>query len=285
MKGYFSRIARQSGLRIAGQSTASAARPATQPPLPLEREEVVMVPPSFGEAPSHVLSRRTPEEGSVIGGLNETRLQDSPAANTARESRTEHTTEPSAARTSDEGKIESPVDGETIPATVQGRVQVNQTRVESGPEDGPKPSRKSKKDFFSQTAEIIGGRDLQRSEAQSVVIREIQEWAASGWNDAAMLEAPTVDESLDDVDIRSKVIETGAGVIRIMDERTTEQPSEVRDIRNASSIEESTFDLSIGSVTVVIEGEQTASSKPTHVQQHDQPVARTTPPRLRRSYL
>ena len=295
MKGYFSRIARQSGLRIAGQQTAQAegARPPLAPTAPLEREEVVMLPPSHDQ--NQTLSRRTPEEGSVIHGQG--------SMNTG--STGEVTSQGSTARlgalpaedTAGSDPIvhgEGSTSGQSLPpgSTVTGQTartaqEAGEAQVDYAGELHSEHLRKAdEKEFFSTTAEIIAGRQVERSEAQSVVIREIQEWIASG--SSSPLIAGSGDENAPFVEPshRSTDTDIAAGVIRILDEKEPGHAAESRDARTASSVEESTFDLSIGSVTVVIEGEPASHVPPQQPARRSEHAAeRKTYPRLRRSYL
>jgi len=229
MKGYLSRIASQSGLRFSPKgavSPRSASEPhAGSPPEPLDREETVLV---------------TPEPGSSRKKL---------------------------ALSSDESPV-SKASG-SAPAELVQSVLVEPSAITAQHEKlSPDPSRAvssepeaPEKHYFTRTAEIIGGRVAEPVEVQTILLREIQEWAAAGTGSAAA-EGTAVDKSVESVAFSSETIETNevvriaepeAGVVRIGEKRL---PASVP--QEASRIDEQRFDLSIGTISVVIEGGERA---------------------------
>jgi hypothetical protein len=121
------------------------------------------------------------------------------------------------------------------------------------------PEKQPEKHYFTRTAEIIGGRVDEPVEVQTILLREIQEWAAAGTASEAA-EGTAADKSVESVAFSSETIETKevvrktepeAGVVRIGGKRLPASvPQEV------SRIDEQSFDLSIGTISVVIEGDE-----------------------------
>jgi hypothetical protein len=123
------------------------------------------------------------------------------------------------------------------------------------------PEKQPGKHYFTRTAEIIGGRVAKPVEVQTILLREIQEWAAAGTASEAA-EGTAVDKSVESVAFSSETFETKevvritepeGGVVRIGEKRL---PASVP--QEASRIDEQSFDLSIGTISVVIEGDERA---------------------------
>ena len=233
MKGYLSRISSQSGLRFSSKGAVSPRRAsephAGSPPKPLDREETVLV---------------TPEPGSSRKKL---------------------------ALSSDESLV-STASGSAPAELVQSVLVEPSTIIEQHEKLSPDPSRavstepeapekQPEKHYFTRTAEIIGGRVAEPVEVQTILLREVQEWAAAGTGSAAA-EGTAVDKSVESVAFSSETFETKevvriaepeAGVVRIGEKRL---PASVP--QEALRIEEQRFDLSIGTISVVIEGDERA---------------------------
>ena len=312
MKGYLSRIAHQSGVRIASQTGARAgevrATVKNAESLPIERDEVVMLPPTASSEVARTASLRTPEEGSVIAnklpgpGLKTSRepssqterplaaegIQQEPKRQATRDDRNPPQKILARSEETFSSITQTPtIEADVVKQTIAVENQPTFSKTDSDPAPAPGPEEK---DFFSKTVELIGGRSVERSEAQSIVIRELQEWVASGL-DAALPETIGLEATRhrDDED-QVKTLEPEPGVVRITGQRKRERRPEQPEQQAASHIEESTFDLSIGTVTVVVEGDATAP------QNHLSPPAksprdrghtgeRKTVSRMRRNYL
>jgi hypothetical protein len=297
MKGYLSRIASQSGLRFSSKG-AVAPRREKEPqaglgPEPLEREETVNVPPpaesnrstagalkrgrtSGRHAPENValkpdrkkaMAKSGPEPvlapaapemtASPVGG--ETILvTPEPESSPQKQVISSNQSPASTAAGSAPAELVESVMVEPAALTDQHQKQAsNPSRaVSSEPEASKKQPEKR---YFTKTAEIIGGRVDDPVEVQTILLREVQEWAAAGAASEAA-EGAAADKSVESVAISSQAIETKevvripepeAGVVRIGEKRLAASvPQE------ASRIDEQRFDLSIGTISVVIEGDE-----------------------------
>ncbi len=113
------------------------------------------------------------------------------------------------------------------------------------------PTKGSEQDYFTHTAEIIGGQEAEPEEVQTILLHEIQEWVAG-------IEVPAESAS-EEIETHSVLQqeEPVPGVIRIGQKRSSESVVEEPRIQ-PPGIEEQNFDLSIGTINVVIEGEDKA---------------------------
>ena len=293
MTGYLSRIAKQSGLRFSSKDAVwphSAREPHAGPTRePLDREETVAVPPPVESISSEAgaLKRGTPSERPVSENiaLKPDRKKAMAKADP------EQVWVPSASE-----KTASPVGEETLFVTSQQKnsrkkqvLSSNKSPVSKASESEPaelvqsilvEPAVVSRqhekqssdrssavssepeapeKHYFTRTAEIIGGRVAEPVEVQTTLLREIQEWAAGGTESEAA-QGTAAHKSVEPVAFSSETIETKdvvritepeAGVVRIGEKRL---PASVP--QEASRIDEQSFDLSIGTISVVIEGHE-----------------------------
>jgi hypothetical protein len=300
MSGYFSRIARQGGARIAGDG---GPRPGTAAKTeshlaPIDHEETVMVP---SRTPSDVPASKRPAVD------DRTRAQ-----KTAKQSTT--VIDPATEISPPQAKRPAPLEPirEAVkliePATTQDSSHVSPTpeekkietlkpsesakQIPSHPRTAEAPPEKStEKKFFEKTVEIVEGQTAEPAEVHTILLREVQEWIAAGQTathevigDVAELTA----EPLPDTSLPS---EREPGVVRIMEDRrakaTPELASElVREV-STTDFHEQNFELSIGSISVVVEGdERSPAPAPVHVAA--QPARHETPQRtsrLSRHYL
>lgn len=297
MKGYFSRIASQSGLRFSAQSVIPSSLAGKTPfetaPTMLEREETVLVRPLVEtENVDTGVSKRgsTPERPAAeMVAPKPDRLK--MRAETSREKVTagcvpETLTAPVFDTTASvEIKPAKPENKELLPsdqsllsniAEVEPTVIVKtayvkpsakreqqtiqtQTPVKNASTTQRETELPVGKHYYSKTAEIIGGRDAEPIEAQTILLREIQQWVADG-NTAASEPRAGEDCSAESVALDTERLETqGAlstrepepGIVRIGEKR---HPKSIA--KEISRIEEQSFDLSIGTISVIIEGEE-----------------------------
>jgi hypothetical protein len=293
MKGYLSRIASQSGLRFSSKGAVAPRRArephAGLPPEPLDREEAVIVPSPVESKSSEAgaLKRGTTSERpaaenialkpdrkkAMTKSVPEPVLAPSAPETTASPVGEETVLvrpEPESSRkkqalSSDESPV-STASGSAPAALVQS-VMVEPSANTEQPEKQASVSSRAvstepeapEKHYFTRTAEIIGGRVDEPVEVQTILLREIQEWAAAG-TAAEAAEGTAADKSVESVAFSSETIETKevvrktepeAGVVRIGGKRLPASvPQEV------SRIDEQSFDLSIGTISVVIEGDE-----------------------------
>lgn len=298
MKGYFSRIASQTGLRFSAQDAAppslAGKTPAEAPLAPLDREETVMVPPSVEtkSADAGVLKRGLTSERASIettapkpdqletraGNVRETVAAGPvPATLAAPDLKTTVPDEPGPAKpikmeasSSDESLISNA--SETEPAeivktvyvtppvkTVQHEKNTQYQQDNNALTAAREPEKRPEKHYLSKTAEIIKGRDVEPDEVQTILLREIQEWVSAG-NTAEAEPQAEADRSVESVALGAEKLETQEvvsmlktepGIVHIGEKRHRESiPKE------ASRIEEQSFDLSIGTISVVIEGDE-----------------------------
>lgn len=297
MKGYLSRIASQSGLRFSSKGAVSPRRArephAGLPPEPLDREETVIVPPPVesksSEAgalkrgttserpapenialkpdrkkamtksdPEPVLAPSAPETTASPVGEETILITPEPESSRKKQALSSNESPVSTASGSAPAEIVQSVLVEPSAKTEQHEKQesVPSRAVSTEPEA---PEKQPEKHYFTRTAEIIGGRVDEPVEVQTILLREIQEWAAAGTASEAA-EGTAADKSVESVAFSSETIETKevvritepeAGVVRIGEKRL---PASVP--QEASRIEEQSFDLSIGTIKVVIEGDE-----------------------------
>ena len=155
------------------------------------------------------------------------------------------------------------------------------------PRTAETPPRKStEKKFFEKTVEIVEGQTAEPAEVHTILLREVQEWIAAGQtaldevNDVADFAA----EPIPDTSLPS---EREPGVVRIIEGRRAKATPELVQEVSMTNFSEQNFELSIGSISVVVEGDERPPA-PTPVQVAPQPAARETPrrtSRLSRHYL
>lgn len=297
MTGYLSRIARQIGLRFSAQGAVPprvvSKTPAKTPPIPLDREETVMVRPSVEtkSADAGALKRgSTPERpaaetvapkpdqskmraGTVRGKIAAGSVPETLAAPVLE---TTVPVEPGPikprkmeALSSDEGLISYTAETEpteivkTVYAKPSAITEQHEKHTQNPGKNAPtapkEPEKRPEKHYFSKTAEIIGGRDAEPLEVQTILLREMQEWVAAGNTAEVELRAEagrsveSVAPSTETHEAQEVVSmkESEPGIVRIGEKRHQESiPKE------ASRIEEQSFDLSIGTISVVIEGNE-----------------------------
>jgi len=297
MKGYLSRIASQTGLRFsaqgAGPPRVAGETRAESPPAPLDREEIVMVPPSVetksadagalkrGSTPERLTAETAapkPDQSKTRAGT----VREKVAAGSVPETlaapvlETTFPVEPGTAKPtkmeafSSDGSLVSNA-AETEPTEIVKTVYVKPPAIteqhekhaqdpgKNAPTAPKEPEKRPEKHYFSKTAEIIGGRDAEPVEVQTILLREIQEWVAAG-NTAEAEPRAEAGRSVESVALGAETLETQElvsrtepepGIVRIGEKRHRESiPKE------ALRIKEQSFDLSIGTISVVIENDE-----------------------------
>ena len=310
--GYFASIARHSGLQISGQHQPTRRSSAARPELlaPLDVEETVMVPPATDDAPMRVPAGEphpTVDHDSTPAPIESRRAGDpAPAAiplpnplpptqPPPAAPRGEHIEMPEADPLPVAARLVTPqgTDAPTPIAaalpqanpTLSARipeqpVQTDEHRTEFRPRIEKAPA------YFTRTAELLAAAAPDPAETQTVMLREVHEWIADGpVAAAARIEPPAPSAPIVMAGDEAPRPPREPGVRRI---RTSHDPVPVIESAAAqASIEEQRLELSIGTISVVIEGEgrmrPPAHTPPERQIERPSPPRRT--PRLRRHYL
>jgi len=307
MTGYFSKIARQSGVRLANRPALLPGQASAAPPLPprIDRHEVVMVGPDPSAAmpstPSRVEAKAIPESQKAPvteGRERRSEVHQPPPERSDARQKMSAPSEPPAVRNLevDPASVDDPPPPHSK-SNDPVRLEVSDKTVLVPPAVQP-PAQPVKTadhvDHFAETIKIMSGREVSKDEASSILVREIHDWIAAGPTEPDVRVEEVVPR--DHAVVKSEnveVLELEPGVVRISGELVTRREAEPKTESfpkpvEAASIHEQTLDLSIGSINVVIEGDPVAALQP------QQPAARSadttnqtsrSPSRLRRNYL
>jgi hypothetical protein len=302
MSGYFSRIARQGGARIAGDGGPRAATRKTESHLaPIDHEETVVVPP---RASSDVPASRRLKPNAI---QDQTRVQKMAKQST---SAIDPVTESSPAEAKrpapleplrEEVKLIEPAatrDSSHVPVspspTPEGKKIETLKPIESAkkipahPRTAETPPEKStEKKFFEKTVEIVEGQTAEPAEVHTILLREVQEWIAAGQTAPHEVIAGVADFAAEPIPDTSLPSEREPGVVRIVEGRRVKAAPELVQEVSMTDFREQNFELSIGSISVVVEGDERPPA-PAPMQVAAQPAAHETPrrtSRLSRHYL
>ena len=305
MSGYFSRIARAGGARFSGEgvqgTTATKASP-TRHLSPIDGEETVMVSPSKPLVPreagpgTKTIDELTPkptrrdrsaDRTKAVTGLrrieSDAAIPVNPVAEETRliETRAE-------ARELGTTSVESAGDRNEVTPSSSVRHRPKTSSSDPRTSDATRPEV-SEKRFFENTAAIVEGQPAEPAEAQTIVLREVQEWIAAGHIPSAEIVPDDTDHrALPDQHIKPEANELEPGVVRIVDrERPNVSNESADELATRHSIEEQNFEVSIGSISVVVEGEDTLPQAAQPVVTRPAPVQEATRrvSRLSRHYL
>lgn len=321
MKGYFSSLAKQSGLRVSGQKTGSRFSPtkADSPfPAPLHRDETLMVQPPIGptriekeaaprpaqRADSPKLKRQDPSVGSRPPVVNKTMqeiVRDKEPRDTKDAVKIEMASQealPLMNNRDDNDPVRAAVDivsrddgpGPEIIAVEQ------QNFVEQDPASTTSAGRPEKSEssqtaippavgpprFFAKTVEIIERGEADATEFGDILFQEVRQWVAGGppEQDAP----PSLPHPTETLTVREVPrIQPEPGTVVIRDSSFQERPV------GPAALEEQNFNLSIGTISVIIEDPE-KPAEPVRVVQNEQ--SQNTPTgtkrefsRLSRNYL
>ena len=282
MTGYFSRITRQSGARFAGDAGRpgrAASDRMDRPPLAIEQDETVMVSPEnsslstrgrIGNEPAppkaKPLGRRTTSEPvtPARGPSLEKKAIVAPTVSTPQPVVESVRLVPSDQPRDSEVVMEPPA---ITPPNDNGHEEVKEISPDTSPgvtrTDPPITDaitiQPSEKKFFEKTTELIESQTDAPQEIQTVLLREVQEWIAAGQPVSSEIstDVPTVFETMQEHE-PTPTSERQPGVVRILEGRRPDQTIEKIEESPASpptSLNEQNFELSIGSITVVVEGD------------------------------
>lgn len=316
MSGYFSRIAKQSGVRFLnrGETRRGSMGDRAGRVMPLEREETVMV--SAAETPiistdeRPVVRTTEPKQDvhAVAAPAERARRRSAatpePVNETSpRESESQH----SAPAVEEEVRLVDPDrPGSSGVRSESPAIAVSEnTRVTIPPESGTStqnPRRDEKRqtdtansetparDFFERTTEIIQGREAEPSTVQTILIQEVQEWIAAGRIPTEDIMPDVDDREQQQPDEPQSIIEPKPGVIRIGDRKPPDTSSDHVQELSASAaepIKEQNFEISIGSISVVVDGEEPVVARPAPAATQPSAPSPASPrtSRLNRHYL
>jgi hypothetical protein len=292
MSGYFSRIARQGGAHIAGDGGQRAGTPAAKTEshfAPIDHAETVMVSP---RASSDVPASRRHKSNVDSAVQNQARGQ-----KMARQS----TSAIDPAIENSRGEVKRPIPLEPVREEIkliepEATRRFSQVPVSLSPTPDEKQieplksiamdesakkipagsstaetAKSTEKTFFEKTVEIVEGQTAKPTEVHTILLREVQEWIAAG---QTIPEDVTTDTSMPS--------EREPGVVRIADGRA----KPVQEV-STTNFTEQVFELSIGAISVVVEGDERAPA-PASAQVATSSAGRETPQRfsrLSRHYL
>lgn len=306
MKGYFSSLAKQSGLRVSGSAPGARLSPAAAeapPPEPLHREETVLLPPTTRATKGENAAPRQP---APTPDAPKPRIANSPVTDgfpefgkTTREVRDEKPIEPGTPEKIETISVEPPrpdnrrenADPLKVPGNTDSRAHdaapqtvtiEHQKFVERddastvspafseapGPSQTITPPPVEQREFFVKTAEIIERGEAGPADIGSIIFKEVREWVASGPQAADdQPPGPPAVEMITLTDKPREVAEPGTIVIRNTSIRET--PA------GPAALEEQNFSLSIGTISVIIEDQENAP-EPVRVIQNERPQSAST---------
>lgn len=328
MKGYFSRLAKQSGLRFPGQNTVTHSFSAGQPEAdlsPLHREKTIMISPSL---PAERVTGAPGSKAPGETGASEKLPSPARAEQNQKQARRVSGSGEALARTEEKFSVEpgrkekrvvSPpenTDKNSPPAFAKkgfdadepaGEIQVVEQIVFTG-SDKPAENEPEKtaeaagpgelitheilrpesaesagqRKYFSKTAELLQKGEPDAVEIQNILFQEVREWVAG--------EPVTTELPGPQPERRSETIAAEESFTRVREPGviTVTEKNRIESIETAG-LEEQSFNLSIGTISVVIEAEETPKQPEQRPQnENNQNVSRKTKrefSRLNRNYL
>lgn len=325
MNGYFSRIAKHSGLRFleqGGGPRALRTMRASHLPVPIGIEKMVPAPPLDVAETILVSSEREPEGKAQTAEprmpnarerqQSDPTIRENPQARERQESHLERAGEearvdprmPSErenitppARV-EKQSAESPSSGETriVGQTVfAGAGSPDAHAEDESTTDGDSHLHTDESErveqaattrYFTRTAEALERGGLGVAEIQDIVLHEAQEWVAASPARADIQDVGASDRSGNIV--THKIVQTASerGVVTLNDER----PRETAERAGTPGLEEASFHLSIGTISVVIEDavpplRQAESGRQDQGNRRARQVSERQAPRLSRHYL
>jgi len=327
VNGYFSRLAKQSGLRFTGaigSKPRTVQNPAPRPPAPLEVEETIFTSPTSSDRARNPPREKPGEQPQPVEGsrpkLPLSKSQGPKLPDPAKENLTEpsvasHTRQEfprqsnsTTPRRETPSQLAPSQNRETAPAGQPAAplrqsepnepktnpLRLTEVRGQTDTEKTEKPKAKrveaelpetgEKKQFFAKTAEALERGKVDSAEIQHILLLEVQEWAAASPTaepDRLAGEKSNAAEKMAQPKAPAGAAVIGKQLIRRESQAQTFDPGQ---------IEEQNFDLSIGTISVVIED----SAKPPQLPEpkgrdQERATARREAPRsfsrLSRNYL
>jgi hypothetical protein len=316
MKGYLSRIAKQSGLRFptgtVKERRSSIAEPANKHLSPIEFDETILIDPSHPDQ-SAKRKRQTPRSKITNepqtkaqapkrnGKVDQLNVVPNPVAlsdNTEKKLEINETkfitTAPPANVSSTHVQTTSSTDdakdfaGTSVLERMTGKEVESPTEVtERGFVEAKELNKSSEKniahdvtknDYFIKTAEFIERGDVEPAEIRQILFREIQQWAADS----------PVEAEASETAVEKTEAQITKQIVRPHFEQTESIREQVVNERaETNGLAEQTFELSIGTINVVIEDEKPKQPEPAPraTNQNTSQPAQREYSRLSRHYL
>lgn len=280
MSGYFFQIARQGGARIAGDGGPRARKSTVKREsqlAPIDHEETVMVPP---RASSDVPAPKTVKPNTAAVVQDQTRghrmtHRSTSAIDAATEispAKANHLTPPE--RVVEEVKLIEPDSSHVVvspsPTLEQRKTQTlkpividesaKKTMAHPRTAETP-PEKTTEKKFFEKTVEMVEGQTARPAEAHTILLREVQEWIAAAETGSAEVSAGVRDFA-NPLPDDTRPSERRPGVVRIVEGRRSKAASEVVQEVSTATLSEQNLELSIGTISVIVEGEERQPQSP-----------------------
>lgn len=272
MKSYFSQLAKQSGIRFDGRN----AKPRQfESAAPLHQEKTVLVEPDLSEIKSPKTFQQNALPNFSPTGKPISKQTKIVTAETSAPEKINPTT-PILENSQTEIVFQNPSENlpetQSLPTETSKKIvfKSSDAPIEINSSDLPK----ERKEYFKQTSEILEKGAANPQEIQQILLREVQEWVS---------DAPTFDETeiIETNEVSAKVsplFEPEKSVVR-------EVSANRQDARQ--DLEEQNFNLSIGTISIVIEDAEKPSA-PQNVPPktvNESPKTERQFSRLRRHYL
>lgn len=322
MKGYFSRIANQSGLRYSEQNAQTHALSGGKRAdgvTPIEREETVFVPPPIQvnkaqaaietdradklqtrpqQEPTETteqrqkppvreeISAQMPEKRGTKIVLKETQTVSEPVENTANQppilggNKIEQ-----YSASGGFSIIEQTVFNKSGLSDEANKQTPNRDQIEPEEIEEVKPSEPrsvleaEKKEYLTRTAAIIEKGEFGSADIQTILFQEVQDWVAASPVSARVVKADA--EDLETVVITEVAQAKEPGIVTIRDSILPERAEHIGPM-------EQSFELSIGTISVIIEESKKQHQPEPPTQQNNKASVQENGfgfSRLNRSYL
>ena len=298
MKGYFSRIAKQSGLRYSRGAMDERRSPisesASKTLAPIDVDETVMVEPAPSkrrvttqrdEPSANVMSEPQARRASPknITKIDQPITQERPVEALIDAEKKQHLNpkEPVKAAphkpkkraignvqkaSRQEKSLAEPVIEQTTFEETRGELQSDSAEPASRKNEPLEDSsiEKSvpaaeKKNYFAKTAEIIERGDVPAEEIQQIIFREVQQWVADSPDETEVSEI-VVEETAPQ--ITKQIVRSSLEQTKFVTEQPAQQDLAKEQIETKNSVAEETFELSIGTINVVVEDEKPKQPEP-----------------------
>ncbi len=228
MRNYFSQLAKQSGLRFAGQSVKP--RPVkTLETAPLHQDKTILIEPDLpAEKTPKLHQQNALPQLSKADRPSEKPMPIKPTSSSQK------------IETASENRVEdfskSP---ESLPPM---NPDVSETKMIAEPP--------SQKEYFKKTGELLETGETNRQEIQQILLQEVHEWVA---------DAPVLSE-VENETIEAKELTVQISPLPIEQETVLVRDDFARRQDEEQNLEEQNFSLSIGTISIVIEEAEKPSS-------------------------
>ncbi len=310
MTGYFSHLARQSGVRFSapgGETVTARKMPPNKSPTPLAVEQTILVAPTKATAQMSEVPRQKgegrPAEQRIPKTISQqeqvpTFTENIPAPGNKKSdfppARGGATTRSSLPREIEKTVQATPINSTGAKTKTGENPAIKRTVLvdskSSGPGKtslGPKPNeaegyqKPEQKRYFTKTAEVVGRGDFESMEIQNIMLREVQEWAAAG---TAEPDVPVLNINPKFEKVVKNPVPKAASELEAVAIQDHKRIEKKESIENSGS-EDQNLNLSIGTISVVVEdpakpGPRQGEGRPAAPQESARPFSR-----LSRSYL